>query len=201
MNPREHLAAERGEFLDLLRGLSASQWETPSLCEGWRVRDVVAHLLYDAMSLPALVGQALLAASPNRFNARIVDRWRGSDTSALVTAFDRLGDDGPLARWSPRLTLTDVLVHQQDVRRPLGVPRNIPPERLLLALTHPDPFTRPARRTKGLRLVATDVHWSRGTGLEVRGPGEALVMVLAGRPAALEDLDGGGLPILRDRMT
>lgn len=201
MNARQHLAAERRDFADLLRGLTASQWDRPSLCEEWRVRDVVAHLLYDAMSLPALVGQALLAGSANRFNARIVDRWRGSDTSALVTAFAQLDGNGPLGRWFPALTLADVLVHQQDVRRPLGELRTIPAERLLLVLSHSDPFTRPGRRTKGLRLVATDVDWSAGTGAVLRGPGEALIMVIAGRPAALADLDGEGLGVLRSRMT
>jgi hypothetical protein len=53
---------------------------------------------------------------------------------------------------------------------------------------------------RGLRLVATDVDWQHGAGPEVTGPGEALRMALAGRPAALADLTGPGLAVLTGRV-
>ncbi len=197
---RLHVDAERRELAAFLRGLTPSQWEIPSLCEGWRVRDVVAHLLYDGLSAQALLVEAAKAGfSPTRANERLVGRWGDEPASGLLAAF-QLMDGGPLARWFPKLTLTDVVIHHQDVRRPLGAHRVIPHDRLLHVLTHPDPLTRPHRRTRGLRFEATDISWSRGTGPLVRGPGEAIVLTIAGRRAALDDLDGDGVPLLRDRM-
>lgn len=197
---RSHLAAERREFAALLDGLSPEQWEAPSLCEGWRVRDVVGHLLYDDLTLGTLVREAVLALSPDRVNARLVDRSKGRSVEELREAFRRTIDGGPLSRLAPMLILSDVLIHQQDVRRPLGLPRTIPAERLLAVLSRPDPFTGPGRRTRALRFVATDLDWSTGAGQEVRGPGEALLMAIAGRPHALGDLEGDGVAALRERL-
>ena len=84
------------------------------------------------------------------------------------------------------------MIHQQDIRRPLRLPRTIPAERLRAALdfVRYAPTIRGAWRARGVRLVATDVDWSHGKGPEVRGTGEALLMIMAGRPDALADLDG-----------
>ncbi|WP_405135926.1 hypothetical protein [Nocardia sp. NBC_01388] len=71
---------------------------------------------------------------------------------------------------------------------------------LVELLSNPDPFVRPGRFLKGLRWEATDADWSRGTGPVVRGPGEALVVAMAGRAAALDDLEGDGVPELRRRV-
>ena len=105
-----------------------------------------------------------------------------------------------MARLLPSIALADVLVHHQDIRRPLGRPRTIPPDRLLRVLDHPDPFAVPRRRTKGLRFVATDVPWSSGDGPEVRGTGEAIAMAVAGRPSVVAELSGDGVPVLSDRL-
>lgn len=197
---REHLSAERREFATLLDGLSPEQWGAQSLCEGWRVRDVVGHLLYDDLPMSTLIREAVLALSPNRVNARLVDRSKDRSLEDLRAAFRRTIDGGRLSRLAPTLILTDVLIHQQDIRRPLGLARTIPAERLLAVLSHPDPFTLPGRRTRGLRFVATDLDWSKGSGPQVSGPGEAVLMVIAGRPDALDDLEGDGLPALRERL-
>ncbi|MGW0048998.1 maleylpyruvate isomerase mycothiol-dependent enzyme family protein [Nocardia cyriacigeorgica] len=106
---------------------------------------------------------------------------------------------GRLSRFAPQLLLADLMVHHQDMRRPLGRTREIPEDRLLTLLDHPDPFAQPRRRTKGLRFVATDVAWSSGDGPEVRGPGEALALAMVGRTAALDDLTGDGVAELRRR--
>ena len=102
----------------------------------------------------------------------------------------------------PRLVLLDRLVHQQDIRRPLGRPRPIPDERLLAALDGTPTLGSvfgAKKRTKGLRLEATDVDWSWGDGPLVRGPGEALLLAMLGRRAALDDLDGPALTELATR--
>jgi uncharacterized protein (TIGR03083 family) len=100
------------------------------------------------------------------------------------------------------IALTDGTIHHQDIRRALGLPRNIPEHRLVPALTFSlGAPTLPSKgNAKGLKLVATDADWTTGDGLEVSGPGEALLMALAGRPQALEELDGAGLPALRSRI-
>ena len=74
------------------------------------------------------------------------------------------------------------------------VPRTIDPERLRTALNFARfaPTIRGAWRARGVRLVASDLDWSHGRGPEVRGPGEALLMAMAGRRAALDDVDGPG---------
>ena len=94
------------------------------------------------------------------------------------------------------------MIHQQDIRRPLRLPRRIPAERLCAALdfVRYAPTIRGALRARGVRLVATDVDWSHGKGPEVRGTGEALLMVMAGRPDALADLDGAGVVRLAARV-
>ena len=106
------------------------------------------------------------------------------------------------AGFGGRIALTDNMIHQQDIRRVLGAPRVIAAERLLVALDFARwaPLIRGALRARGVRLVATDVDWSAGTGPEVRGPGEALLMVMAGRRDALTDLDGPGLTKLAARL-
>jgi uncharacterized protein (TIGR03083 family) len=94
------------------------------------------------------------------------------------------------------IALTDGLIHHQDIRRALGHPRTVPQERLVAALNFaPRARALPAPATvRDLRLVATDVNWTHGTGPEVNGPGEALLVAIAGRKQALADLTGPPSP-------
>ena len=94
------------------------------------------------------------------------------------------------------------MIHQQDIRRPLGLPRRIPDERLREALNfaRTAPLIRGAWRGRGVYLQATDLDWAAGYGPRVSGPGEALLMAMAGRAAALADLDGPGLPTFARRV-
>jgi uncharacterized protein (TIGR03083 family) len=101
-----------------------------------------------------------------------------------------------------RIALTDGMIHQQDIRRSVGIPRTIDQERLRTALDFARfaPTIRGAWRARGVRLVATDLDWSHGSGPEVRGSGEALLMAMAGRRAALDDLDGPGKAKFAQRL-
>ena len=195
------VADERRDLVGLLRTLSDEEWQAPSLCEGWRVRDVVAHLLYDTIPLWRYLGVlARSGFSTDRLNNRLVQSERAAPTSDLVDRLERSIGHGTLARVAPAVALADVLVHHQDVRRPLGRTRSIPEERLLSVLNHPDPFAFPWRHTRGLRLVATDVAWQKGSGPEVQGTGEAIALATAGRPVVLDELSGDGVPLLRRRL-
>lgn len=102
--------------------------------------------------------------------------------------------------------LSELVIHQQDVRRPLGLVREIPADRLGVVLdfgvsagglTFTMAFSR--RRARGLRLVASDIGWWAGVGPEARGPGEAILMALNGRAGAIDQLTGDGVPVLAGR--
>ncbi|WP_067518538.1 maleylpyruvate isomerase family mycothiol-dependent enzyme [Nocardia uniformis] len=201
MNVRGMLHEERAELVELLRSLTNEEWETPTLCAGWRVRDLVGHLQTDTVSLPNYLLMTVRAGfAVDRVNQALVDRFAALPPQELV---DRLaGSNGWFTRFSPGLALSDMFVHQQDIRRPLGRPRTeIPAGRLLAVLNYPDPFAKPKRYLRGLRWEATDVDWTKGSGPLVRGPGEALALAMVGRTVALADLEGDGVPTLRERCT
>jgi uncharacterized protein (TIGR03083 family) len=98
----------------------------------------------------------------------------------------------------------DHLVHNQDIRRPTGHPRQVPTDRLCRALslvrTEGSPMYNPKKKVSGLRLEATDVGWSEGDGPLVAGPGEAIVMAASGRRASLGELHGDGVAVLEERI-
>ena len=185
-----HLArAEREELRDLLGGLTPEQWRAPSLCAGWTVHDVVAHVLsYEELGprqLAGRLGRGLL--SVDRSNALGLGEYGSRTPEELLRLLhDHLTPTGLTAGMGGAIALTDGMIHQQDIRRPLGLPRVIPAERLVPALRTAlfAPTLLGALRVRGVRLVATDIDWSFGRGPEVRGPAEALLMTVAGRPAA-----------------
>ncbi|WP_255486037.1 maleylpyruvate isomerase family mycothiol-dependent enzyme [Mycobacteroides sp. LB1] len=200
MKPREMLSAERASLAEFLHTLSEDDWLTPSLCAGWRVRDVVAHASVDAISLGAYLGTALRNPSINRLNDALLERTGHLSNQDLLRHFESAVQPGAFGKMAPAALHTDAMVHHQDIRRPLGQPRTIPVDRLVFALDHPDFGAHPKRYTKGLRFVADDVDWGKGDGPEVHGTGEALVLAMAGRPVVLSELEGDGVPILAGRM-
>lgn len=100
----------------------------------------------------------------------------------------------------PGGVLADLIVHRQDIRRPLGRQRTIEPARLLHARQKPNRFAHPRRITKGLKLTATDLDWTVGAGPEVRGCGEALALAIVRRKVVLDELNGDGVAILAQRI-
>ncbi|MVU81939.1 maleylpyruvate isomerase family mycothiol-dependent enzyme [Nocardia sp. ET3-3] len=192
---------ERRELAELLRTLTPDQWEAESLCAGWRIRDVVAHLLYEATPPMTYLRETLrVGGSPDRLNALYVRRGTAMTIDELLIAYESTPTRGFALRTAPRIALADTMIHHQDIRRPLGLARVIPAPHLLTVLRHPDPFLRTGRLTRGLRLTATDVDWDHGDGPQIHGPGEAIMMAVAGRAAALADLSGAGVAIIRQRL-
>jgi hypothetical protein len=118
----------------------------------------------------------------------------------LLTGLGSTIVGGWISRTRPKGILADLVVHRQDIRRPLGRPRTIEPARLRHALQTPNPFTTHRWITKGLALTATDLNWSVGEGPEVRGTGEALALAIVGRGAVLGELEGDGVVILAGRI-
>ena len=198
---------ENADFSAYLHTLTDDDWERPSLCEGWRVRDVVGHILYGnelkLWTLPFRLGRYGFS-SDRSGKAYSIARAEGRPPAELLRAFDERDPWAGTCRvFPPKLTLLDRLAHHQDIRRALGHPRVIPDERLLAVLA-PAPSLGSVfgakRRTRGLRFVADDVEWSWGDGPEVTGPGEALLMAMLGRPHALGDLGGPGVDAFAGRV-
>jgi uncharacterized protein (TIGR03083 family) len=196
---------EREEFASFLDGLTPAQWESPTLCESWSVREVAVHTVsYDELTTGGLIGRFLKGRlNTDRINAIGVADYADRSPEQIV-AMIRANTEphGLTGGFGGKIALTDGMIHQQDIRRSVGIPRTIDPERLRTALDFARfaPTIRGAWRARGVRLVATDLDWSHGNGPEVRGSGEALLMAMAGRWAALEDLDGPGKAKLGQRL-
>src|SRR5829696_3067782 len=82
---------ERAELADFLQTLSPSQWEAPSLCADWRVRDVVAHVIsYDELDGHALVRRfakgLLRKGGPNAVGVRVYGMRTPDELVALLRA-------------------------------------------------------------------------------------------------------------------
>jgi uncharacterized protein (TIGR03083 family) len=201
----EMACEERQDFADLLSQLAPAQWDQASLCERWRVRDVVAHVVsYDELKPWAVVRRMARAGFiPSRANdigaAEYASRTPGQLTDLMRAC---IPPRGLTAGFGGMIALVDGMIHQQDIRRPLGIPRDIPERRLRAVLDYSltVPAVRGARRTRQVRLIATDLDWTHGSGPEVTGPAEALLMIMARRPDALNQLHGAGKTILAQRF-
>jgi uncharacterized protein (TIGR03083 family) len=198
---------ENAEFSAYLHSLDAADWEKPSLCDGWRVRDVVGHILYgNELRLSTLPFRlARYGFSSDRSGqAYSIARAEGRPVTELLRDFDNRNAWGGTGRvFPPKLVLLDRLVHHQDIRRALGHQRDIPAERLVAVLDATPKLGTvfgARRRTKGLRFAATDVEWTWGDGPAVTGPGEALLMAMLGRSPALADLSGDALGAFAARL-
>lgn len=197
VSAREMARVERIGFAAFLDGLTPQQWDSPTLCELWTVRDVAIHTVsFDELGAASLVRRLLKGKlNIHRTNAIGVAEY-ADRTPQQITALIRASAEphGLTAGFGGRIALTDGMIHQQDIRRAIGIPRTIDTERLRTALDFARfaPPVRGAWRARGVRLVATDLPWAYGKGPEVRGTGEALLMVMAGRRAALSDLEGPG---------
>jgi uncharacterized protein (TIGR03083 family) len=196
---------ERTDMADFLASLRSELWDQPSLCRGWRIRDVAAHAIsYEEHGLADLIKRLARARfRPGRLSEVALAEYAGRDPQDLVAFLrNHLTPRGATARFGGRVGLVDAMIHHQDMRRPLGMPRQIPAERLLCAL--PFAVTAPPLRgfwnARRVRLVATDLDWSRGNGSEARGPAEVILMVLAGRSGVAQELTGPGASILQERL-
>lgn len=198
--------AERIDLANLLAGLTPEQWDAPSLCTQWRVRDVVAHMIgYEDLSGTEFFPRVVRGGfNPNRINAnRLAELANRTPEQLLAMVRASETPRSLTSGFGCRIALLDGIVHQQDIRRPLGIPREIPGERMRVAMDFARwaPPIRGALRARGVRLVATDLDWSRGSGPEVTGPAEALLMAMAARPCALADLEGPGKSTLAQHIS
>lgn len=202
MDNTKHLTDERRDLADFLEGLTSDQWSSPSLCDAWTIRDIAAHLIsnFDLTISQMAIGTLRAGLQPNRFiERRARTSLPGLSPADAATAIRARANDA--AR--PNDFLPDTMIHHQDMRRPLEAARVIPAERLIAGIESTARLTFPfngKKRMKDLSFQATDIDWSTGSGPAVMGPGEALMMAIAGRPSAAEELHGPGVAELRRRI-
>jgi len=192
--------AERQALIDFLGALDDRQWEEPSLCEGWTVHDVVAHLIATAKTTRVGFVAGLVRArfDFDRDNARGVARERGATPHETLDRFRAVGSrtSTPPAPLATRLV--EVIVHGEDIRRPLGATHAYPAEAVERALRLQGrtsvSFGGGRERVAGLTLAPDDAAYTIGEGPSVTGPALSLLLAVSGRTVALSDLDGPGAP-------
>lgn len=194
---------ERADLAEFLATLTPAQWDTESLCTGWTVKDVVAHVIsYEELGLPGLL-KRFAKGRVVRANEVGVAEYSVMSTDELLDFLNRhLRPQGLTAGFGGMIGLVDGTVHHQDIRRALGLPRTVPAQRLqrILPRVPGNPRLGAGRRIRGLRLRANDVEWAHGNGPEVTGTGEALLLAMTGRRQAAEELTGAGAAILLSRL-
>jgi uncharacterized protein (TIGR03083 family) len=201
----ETVDVHRRALADQLADLSDAEWAQPSLCDGWTVRDVVAHMSLNQMTVPAALRE--LAHYRGNVNRMIRETARReARVTATATMIGRLRAMVGTRVTAPFVThhetLIDVLVHSQDAMIPLNRTHKIDP---VAAATAADRvvstgYFKPKQRLAGLQLHADDVDWSHGKGAAVDGPMDALLLVATGRRAGLSRLSGPGVATLAERL-
>jgi uncharacterized protein (TIGR03083 family) len=196
---------ERASIADTLAELTDEQWARASLCGGWTVRETAAHIVLGAeQTAPHFM--ARLAANGFRFNTMIDREARRAATDNTADLIDPLRARITTTNRPPAPVATmlgEVVVHSDDIRRPLGIPSEASTHAVVACLDMYKDGSFPLgakKRIDGLRLIATDADWAHGDGAEVTGPAMPLLTVMTGRAAGLEALDGAGLSALSRRM-
>ena len=190
------VAAEFQALADLLDSATDAQWDTPSLCAGWRVREVIAH-----MTMAARYSEEEFMAELRRcdfdfgrLSNEIAARDAGLPASELVASLRA----EVMQHWTPpgggwHGALNHVVIHGLDVTVPLGVPRRSPDATIRVVL---DDLTAGGVQAhfgtaiEGRSLQATDLDWSYGAGPALRGPAEYLALVMCGRNVPEGHLEG-----------
>lgn len=196
--------AERAALADDLDDLTAEQWATPSLCDGWTVHDLLAHEVATASMTPVSFFTSILGAgfSFTKMAEKQVVRETAAGPAATLAKYRSLATatsapPGPKVSW-----LGEELIHGEDIRRPLGIKREYPDASVVMTLDFykgSNLIVGAKKRVAGLALKATDTDWNHGDGPAVEGPAMSLLMAMTGRKSVLDDLSGPGVETLRSR--
>ena len=196
---------ERRRLVSDLEGITLEQWQTPSLCPGWSVHDVVAHLIDSAVTTRlGFVRQMVTARFDfDRANDDGVAKHKAIEPVETLDAFRTVVNrtdrpPGPLAT-----RLVEAYVHGEDIRRPLGIHGDYPGEHVMTALEHMARtgagFGGGKERVRGLRLSPLPLGQAIGKGPDGRGNASAWLLAAAGRPTGSEELTGDGAQVLAAR--
>lgn len=198
---------QRRRLTEALEDLSEQEWHHPSLCRGWTVRQVAAHVALQNTTwsmMPRAVLDMVKSGGMNGAIHKMACRHAKNPTSQIIAEIrDRIGVWRPLPSLTYHDTAVDYLVHAQDIAVPLGRRLDMPADAAVVAANRvwtADRMFHARKKLAGYRLVATDTTWSAGHGQEVTGPISALLLLLTGRPAGLARLSGAGAAALQERM-
>ncbi len=192
----------RREAANRIVSLEPRELEAPSWCGGWRVRDVLGHLVHlaEATQLSILRDVMQNGGRPDRAIRRIA-RCLGDES--VVELAERLrkaaGGRYHMVGTPRSVVMGEVLVHTCDALRPIGIVEESPAEDVALLL---DVYRRLGRLAfhaapqRGVCLVATDLDWRRGNGPEVRGKAIDLLLLMANRRQVIDTLEGPGIAAL-----
>jgi uncharacterized protein (TIGR03083 family) len=198
---------QRRRLVDLLEDLSDQEWQHASLCQGWTVRQVAAHLALQNTpwsALPRGVLEAIRRGGMNGAIHAMACRHAERPTGQIITEIrDRIGVWRPLPTLTYRESAIDYLVHPQDIAIPLGRHLAMPIDAAVVAADRVWTSRRmfhARTRLAGYRFIATDTAWVVGAGPAVTGPISALLLLLTGRSAGLAGLAGPGADALQATM-
>lgn len=206
MDPWPMIEADRTALSQYLATLSTEDWHRPSLCEGWTIEDVAAHLLVVPTVPKGRVFLAFLGSGFNldRFSDKMVQRiknqYRGEQLAAMIGSTASSTSVPPGLK--PLGVLSEVLVHAGDISLVMDQPLAFPAEHYIAGLDHlkdAQPVLGCKERIQGLRLQATDGEWSHGDGPSVEGTAQHLLLVMTGRAEAAEYLSGDGVATVASR--
>jgi uncharacterized protein (TIGR03083 family) len=202
------IVAERRHMADLFAGLTEEQLTRQSLCDAWTMHEVAAHLATYLRFGQLKILACMLAYAGNFApgNQKLAQWYARRPTAELVELLRRHAESRttpPRSGYDP--ILADLVLHDLDVRIPLGITRDIHQDRLAVTFHHlataPSPGYALGTRLRDLRFETTDTGWTTGAGPVVRGPAEAVVMAMSGRTAAWAGLAGDGVELLRERIS
>ena len=205
-SPWDVIHAERDALAADLTDIEAAQWDTPSMCTQWTVRQALGHMTATAKMTPPQFFVSMAKAGFNfgkMSDAGVARETAGSPADALA-AFRGVSQStshppGPVDTW-----LGETIIHAEDIRRPLGITHEYPTDAVVRVADFykgSNLIVGAKKRVAGLRLRASDADWSTGEGPEVSGPVLALVLAMTGRAPALDDLTGAGVADLRSRIS
>ncbi|WP_334121705.1 maleylpyruvate isomerase family mycothiol-dependent enzyme [Glutamicibacter sp.] len=202
------IVEERLKLCNILRELSPQQWSTPSLCQGWSVQDVAAHLI----SAPQLDARAMLKLMPsmiihgyNGMTLRDGQQRGRAGAKAILQQYEQFATcrRGP-ALVNVKETLTDTLVHFQDLARPLGIKHKMPQEAAVEVahrLEGTGMMLGSYKVNRAVKMIASDTDFESGKGDPLIGPIDELVMLRAGRSPQWELFEGSGVGVVQTLLT
>lgn len=202
-----HIHVERAALAETLATLTPTQWEQESQCAGWTVKDVAAHVISNPQLGLGTVTKLFARNFGRGYNTMIFRETKrlaaSQSTEQILADFATYADSRKhVATTTVIEPMLDALVHHQDIVRPLGIGHHMAPDAAAVAADRCRTLSLlmgSRKVVKGVRMVATDIDWTRGRGPTVEGPMQELLMLCAGRSADAALVSGDGLELVTTR--
>jgi len=195
----------RRDLLKVLETLGPGDWDKPTLCEGWKVRHVVGHLAHapDTKLRNSVVGLVKARGDRESMTDGVACKLAMRPVEEILDHYRRNVANPTLPPTvSAEQLLAEVVIHSLDICQPNGWELELPADRIRMVLSTLVQLGRPLRgkeRAEGLHFDTTDIDWRCGCGEHVRGPSRSMLLALAGRTSACDQLHGDGVGELASR--